>query len=164
MSNARTSIAAWVFLVVVAAIAVVVEAAFTRNWAVAVGFILVPTIIGYFVLRKSSPRAPAQFVLRCLGAIVVFGLLLFQGYKSALTRTSADMQNVCKTNNAFVATLSQESQDKYCSCIAGRSANIILWKEGAAYLLQSSVEPMEDSDFVAAMTEIVNQCAATVVQ
>ena len=139
-----------------------VNAATSSSWAMAVGYVAVPTLVGLFLIRRATTWHGMM-----MGYLVFIGLLFMLVGKDAydtLKDTKVSIMDGCMTRNAEVAMLPSEAQkNTYCSCFSEKLAWPVLRHVSVAFLTFQKPEPVQSNQAIMSTANAAaDECASRI--
>jgi hypothetical protein len=150
----------WILFALLLSLAFLVSAAAHTEWASPAGFIFVPAIVGYFIVRRGM--AARNLSARYAVFAVLLALLVTVDVNRASDYAEGSVRNGCLTNNPWVAQLTRdEDRQSFCGCISERMTWPVMRTAGIAFLtLREPTSPVDDPEMMALGSLVANQCAA----
>ncbi|MCA1491119.1 hypothetical protein I6F11_09305 [Ensifer sp. NBAIM29] len=149
----------WLVFALVFFIGLVVCAAIQQSWGEGLGAILIPTAIGYFVVKggKSASGLLVRYSLFIVVSIVMFSGLII----SEITEAHKGVETSCPTRNTYTAQLTIEKRTQYCQCISDKMDAAIVWSTSTSFL---AFKPLTDKiqdipELMTLATKRANECA-----
>ncbi|MER8482334.1 hypothetical protein [Mesorhizobium sp. M1322] len=150
----------WPFFFVLLVPAYLLNAATSSSWAAAAGYVAVPAVIGYFILKRAT-----SFGVLAAGymvfAAILFGLVGKDAY-NAVEGAEKSILTGCMERNEEVAQLpSEQEKNTYCTCYSGKMATPVVWMASTAFLTFRQPTPIQNNpQMISIATEASMQCAA----
>ncbi|MEI9432187.1 hypothetical protein [Mesorhizobium sp. Cs1299R1N3] len=150
----------WLAFFALVVVAYVVTAAFHEDWASAFGLVTVPTVVGYFIVRRVSGLC--SFATRYAAFAVLLCMLIGGDVGRAVAKTGDDVRGGCIDNNQWVAQLARaEDKQSFCTCLADKMKWPTARTVAAAFITFREPTPMQDDPVMTAVaTDAFKQCAA----
>ncbi|AEG51912.1 MULTISPECIES: hypothetical protein [Sinorhizobium] len=145
---------AWAFLV-----GLVICAGIQQSWGEGFGAVLVPTAVGYFVVRGGKSVSGLLVRYSMFTGVFIFmisGLII-----SEITEAHHSMETSCLTRNNYTAQLTIEKRTQYCQCMSDKLDAAIVWSTSTTFL---AFKPLTDKiqdvpELMTLVTKRANECA-----
>jgi hypothetical protein len=150
----------WLAFLALLLVAYLLTAAFHGNWASAFGFLTVPAIVGFFIVR--SGKDPRSLAARYAAFVVLLCILAGGDVVRTVDDMGQDMRGGCIERNQAVAQLQrEEDKQSFCACFADRMKWPAARMSAAFFVTFREQTPIQDDPVMTATaTEAFNQCAA----
>lgn len=149
----------WLVFALAFFLGLVVCAASQQSWAEGLGAILIPTAIGYFVVKGG--KSVSGLLVRYSIFTVVFILMISGLVVSEITEAHNSVETSCLTKNTYTAQLTTEKRTQYCKCISDKLDAAIVWSTSTTFL---AFKPLTDKiqdvpELMTLATKRANECA-----
>lgn len=150
----------WPLFLVAVVLALLVNAATRSNWAGAIGYVAIPSLLGLFLIWRA--KTWKGLAVGYLVLIALLTMLVGGDVSETLKDTRAAMKDSCLTGSALAATLpSQDQRNSYCSCYSEKMGWPVLREVGVAFLTFKQPEPIQNNKpLMSKATAIIAECAA----
>jgi hypothetical protein len=152
----------WLVFSLACILGLVVCAGAQQSWGEGLGAILIPTAIGYFVVKggRSVSGLLVRYSIFITGfMIVISGLVI-----SEITDAHSSVETSCLTKNTYTAQLTTETRTQYCGCMSDKLDAAIVWSTSTTFL---TFKPMADKiqdvpELMTLATKRANECATQI--
>ncbi|MQV31037.1 hypothetical protein GHK01_31755 [Sinorhizobium meliloti] len=149
----------WLVFALACFFGLVVCAGTQQSWGEGLGAILIPTAIGYFVVKggKSLSGLLVRYSVFMMGFMfVISGLVV-----SEITEAHNSVETSCLAKNTYTAQLTTENRTHYCKCISDKLDAAIVWSTSTTFL---AFKPLTDKiqdvpELMTLATKRANECA-----
>lgn len=137
----------------------VVCAAIQQSWGEGLGAILIPSAIGYFVVKGG--KSASGLLVRYSIFTVVFIFMMSGLIISKITEAHNSVETSCLTRNNYTAQLTIEKRTQYCQCMSDELDAAIVWSTSTSFL---AFKPLADKiqdvpELMTLATKRANECA-----
>lgn len=159
----RTSLSRhWLVFALACFLGLIVCAGVQQSWGEGLGAILIPTAIGYFVVKggKSVPGLLARYSIFMMGLMFAISRLVI----SEITEAHSSVATSCLTKNTYTSQLTTEKRTQYCRCISDKLDAAIVWSTSTTFL---AFKPLTDKiqdvpELMTLATKRANECATQI--
>ncbi|AGG73076.1 hypothetical protein [Sinorhizobium meliloti] len=137
----------------------VVCAGIQQSWSEGLGAILIPTAIGYFVVKGG--RNVSGLLVRYSIFMVGFMFAISALVISEITEAHNSTQTSCLARNTYTAQLTTEKRTEYCRCMSDKLDAAIVWSTSTSFLaFKPLTRKIQDvPELMVLATKRANECA-----
>jgi len=147
----------WLFWLIVAP-AYLLNAGTSLSWGMAAGYILIPSIVGYFIVQKA--KTARMIVIGYLFLVLFLGMLVTLSARHTVNDTEAAVNTGCLKNPGVLLLPTEQQMRQCCSCYSEIMAPHITKVLAMAHIsLRDAPRFEDDVSSVAFATEASLRCA-----